>query len=65
MHVQKTFPKTVSQRRACKVLGQPRSTQGYNAGTSDDDEANIGRDCAAVFFRFPINLFEDVLSEVV
>ena len=43
MHVQETFPKAVSQRRACKVLGQPRSTQRYNAGTSDDEKRLVQR----------------------
>ena len=43
MHVQETFPKAVSQRRACKVLGQPRSTQRYNTGTSGDEERLVQR----------------------
>ncbi len=43
MHVQEIFPKAVSQRRACKVLGQPRSTQRYNAGTSYDEKRLVQR----------------------
>ena len=43
MHVQKTFSKTVSQRRACKVLGQSRSTQRYNTGTSRDEDRLVQR----------------------
>ena len=41
--MQKTFSKIVSERRACKVLGQPRSTQRYNAGTSDDEQRLVQR----------------------
>ena len=43
MHVQKVFPKTVSQRRACKVLGQPRSTQRYCCESTGDEEILIQR----------------------
>jgi putative transposase len=43
MHVQTIFSKRVSQRRACKVLGQPRSTQRYNTCTSGDEERLIQR----------------------
>jgi transposase InsO family protein len=32
----------VSQRRACKVIGQPRSSQRLEAKTSDDEEALCG-----------------------
>ncbi|MDP7530135.1 MAG: IS3 family transposase, partial [Candidatus Scalindua sp.] len=43
IHVQKTFSKIVSERRACKVLGQPRSTQRYSSGTSGDEERLVQR----------------------
>ncbi|HJO48449.1 MAG TPA: IS3 family transposase [Candidatus Scalindua sp.] len=43
MHVQKAFPRNVSQRRACKVLGQPRSTQRYCGGNSGDEERLVQR----------------------
>ncbi len=36
--MQETFPKVVSERRACKALGQPRSTLRYNTFTSGDEE---------------------------
>lgn len=36
-HIQGLFP-FVSQRRACKVLGQSRSTQRQNCEKSDDEE---------------------------
>jgi len=43
MHVLKAFSKTVSQRRACKVLGQPRSTQRYNVIISDEEKILVQR----------------------
>ena len=33
----------VSERRACRVIGQPRSTQRYNQQTADDEELLIKR----------------------
>jgi len=41
--VQKAFSKIVSQRRACKVLDQPRSTQRYDAGVSYDEDRLVQR----------------------
>jgi putative transposase len=36
-HVQKTL--AVSQRRACRAIGQSRSSQRYRAAARDDDDA--------------------------
>jgi putative transposase len=33
----------VSQRRACKTLGQPRSTQRYQASEKEDEQRLVGR----------------------
>ena len=35
--------KDVSERRACQVLAQPRSTQRYVARTRDDEKALVQR----------------------
>jgi transposase InsO family protein len=35
-HVQRVLP--VSERRACRVIGQPRSTQRYRVRNTDDEE---------------------------
>ncbi|HJL62898.1 MAG TPA: IS3 family transposase [Candidatus Marinimicrobia bacterium] len=43
IHVQQRFSKIVSERRACKVLGQPRSTQRYNIVTSCGEERLVQR----------------------
>jgi putative transposase len=43
IHVQETFSTRVSQRRACKVLGQPRSTQRYCSGHSNDQDRLVQR----------------------
>lgn len=36
-HVRKAL--RVSERRACKVIGQPRSSQRYRKRTADDEQA--------------------------
>ncbi len=41
--MQETFSKLVSQRRVCKVIGQPRSTQRYCADTSIDEDRLVQR----------------------
>ncbi|MHC4269781.1 MAG: IS3 family transposase [Planctomycetota bacterium] len=38
IHVQKTISKLVSQRRVCRVLGQPRSTQRYCTTIPSDED---------------------------
>ena len=37
MHVRENYP--ISERRACDVLGQPRTTQRYQAITAPDENA--------------------------
>ena len=37
IHVQRTFE--ISERRACKAIGQPRSTQRYVGQRASDDQA--------------------------
>ncbi len=39
----KTFSKIVSQRRVCRVLGQPRSTQRYCSENSSDQDRLVQR----------------------
>ncbi len=41
IHVQKTFG--LSERRACKAMDQPRSTQRYSGKRADIDEALASR----------------------
>ncbi len=43
IHIQEIFPNQVSQRRACKVLGQSISTQRYCAHKSDYETALVQR----------------------
>jgi len=43
IHIQETFTNLVSQRRACKVLGQSRSTQSYCAHKSDYETVLVQR----------------------
>jgi transposase InsO family protein len=43
IHVQKTFSEIVSQRWACKVLGQPRSTQRYCSVNTDNQDRLVQR----------------------
>jgi transposase InsO family protein len=42
-HVRQTLGAEVSERRACKVLGQPRRTQRYIARQADDEPALVRR----------------------
>lgn len=41
MHVRKKFE--ISERRACQVVGQPRSTQRYSAQKAAKDRALANR----------------------
>ena len=43
---------TVSERRACRVIGQPRQTQRYEA-TVRDDEPTLIRDILSLVRQFP------------
>jgi putative transposase len=43
MHVRQAWGEEVSERRACKVLGQPRHTQRYVAKRDDDEPALVQR----------------------
>jgi len=51
-HVRQTLGEEVSERRACKVLGQPRRTQRYVA-RQDDDEPALVRHMLALVARHP------------
>ncbi len=43
IHVQETYSKLVSQRRACNASVQPRSTQRHSTGTSGDEDRLVQR----------------------
>ena len=46
----------VSERRACRVIGQPRSTQRYEKRSADDEEQLRMRivDLASQYGRYPV-----------
>ena len=49
----------VSERRACRVLSQPRMTQRYEATRPDDEERLVARaraSCEASSLRLPSHL---------
>jgi len=49
-HVQRILP-TVSERRACRVINQPRPTQRRTLKTLDDEES-LTRDIVMLAIRF-------------
>ena len=52
-HIQRRFP-FLSQRRACKILGQPRSTQRHHKEVSDFESRLVQRivDLAKAYGRY-------------
>ncbi len=52
-HIQRKFP-FLLQRRACKVLGQPRSTKRHHKGVSDFESRLVQRilDLAKAYGRY-------------
>ena len=56
-------PDRVSQRRACQVLGQPRSTQRREAAVPDDEPALVRRmvELACEFGRYGYRLVTALL----
>ena len=65
IYVQETFSKLVSQRRVCKVLGQPRSTQRYCTTIPGDEERLIQRivELARDYGRYGYRRIMVLLSE--
>lgn len=64
IHIQETFPNMVSQRRACKVLGQPRSTQSYCAYKSDYKIVIVQRtiELAKAYGRYGYRIIQSLLE---